>query len=126
MILIFGGAYQGKLAYAQNRFGLTLNDVYPCDEEDSRMPENKKIINEIDKWILALVKAGDDITESLERFINANPDAVVICNDISCGVVPMDVMLRKWREAMGRSMSELSYHSSEVLRLFCGIPTRLK
>lgn len=110
MILIFGGAYQGKLAYALERFGST----------------EQKIIRDIDKWILELVKAETDVTESVRQFIDENPDAVIICNDISCGVVPIDPIMRKWREAVGRTLAKLSRESDEVIRLFCGIPTRLK
>ena len=109
MILIFGGVYQGKLDYATERFG-----------------NGKKIINEIDKWILELVKEEADIEEAVRRFIDENPDAVLICNDISCGVVPVDPIMRKWREAVGRTLAELSQKSDEVIRLFCGIPTKIK
>ena len=126
MILIFGGVYQGKLAFALERFGLAENDIYFCGETDTAMPGNKKIVYEIDKWILALVKAEADVTESLNRFIDANADKVVICNDISCGIVPADPVQRKWREATGRSMAGLSRVSDEVVRLFCGIPSRIK
>ncbi|MCL2126620.1 MAG: bifunctional adenosylcobinamide kinase/adenosylcobinamide-phosphate guanylyltransferase [Treponema sp.] len=122
MVLIFGGAYQGKLAYALERFNLAEGDVYRCTAEDPAMPENKKIIYEIDKWILALIRAELDVTEAVRRFIDANPDTVVICNDISCGIVPVDAEMRKWREAAGRSMAEFSRCSDEVIRLFCGIP----
>ena len=125
MILIFGGVYQGKLAYALDRFGLTDNDVYLCGE-DFTMPGDKKIIYEIDKWILALIKANIDTEEAVRQFAYRNSDAIVICNDISCGIVPMDAMLRKWREVVGRSLVELSEASDEVIRLFCGIPTRIK
>lgn len=126
MILIFGGVYQGKLDYVLERFSLTDNDVYKCDDENIGMPENKKVICEIDKWILALVKADVDIEEEVRRFISGYPDAVVICSDISCGVVPVDPVLRKWREATGRALGLLSRKSNEVVRLFCGIPTRIK
>ena len=126
MVLIFGGVYQGKLMYALDRFGLADNDVYLCSEEDAVIPENKKIIYEVDKWILALIRTNTDIAEAMQRFIAANADAVVICNDISCGVVPVDATQRKWREAMGRTLAELSCCSSEAIRLFCGIPTRMK
>jgi len=125
VILIFGGAYQGKFAYAQERFGLTESDIYKCGE-DTDMPENKRLIYEIDKWILALVKVCMDTEEMTRWFIERNPNAVVICNDVSCGIVPMDAVLRKWREAVGRSLAELSRCSNEVVRLFCGIPTRIK
>ena len=125
MILIFGGAYQGKLDYALERFNLTDSDVYKCGETEGP-PENKKIIYEIDKWILDLVKADIDIEKATRQFIEINPDAIVICNDISCGIVPIDPVMRKWREAVGRTLAALSQKSDEVVRLFCGIPTRIK
>jgi hypothetical protein len=126
MILIFGGAYQGKLAYTMERFGLTKDDVYACGIEDADIPGNRKIIYELDKWILALLKKGVDVEQAMRLFIEGNKDAAVICNDISCGVGPVDPLLRKWREAAGRSLAILSQKSDEVVRLFCGIPTRLK
>jgi len=126
MILIFGGAYQGKLAYAMDRFKATESDVYQCNGDDVNMPENRKVIYEIDKWILALVEKNIDIENAMRQLISANHDKIVICNDISCGVVPLDPVLRKWREAVGRSLAMLTRISDEVIRLFCGIPTRVK
>ena len=126
MILIFGGVYQGKLAYALDRFNMNKNDVYKCGGDDADMPKNKKILYEIDQWILALVKSDMDVEEAIGQFIDANRDAIVICNDISCGVVPADPVFRKWREATGRSLAMLSQKSDEVVRLFCGIPTKIK
>jgi len=125
MVLIIGGSYQGKLAYALDRFGLTDEDVYRCSD-DPGLPQGKKVIYEIDKWVLALTKAGADTEEAAQWFMENNAEAVVICNDISCGIVPEDAVLRKWREAVGRALAELSRHSDEVVRLFCGIPTRIK
>ncbi|MCL2478278.1 MAG: bifunctional adenosylcobinamide kinase/adenosylcobinamide-phosphate guanylyltransferase [Treponema sp.] len=126
MILIFGGAYQGKLAYAVQRFNLSEADIYRCSENDTAMPQNKKAIYEIDKWILALIKNKINAEESMERFIVYNNNSIVICNDISCGVVPIDPELRAWRETVGRSLAALSQKSDEVIRLFCGIPSIIK
>jgi len=126
MILIFGGAYQGKLAYALDRFEAVESDVYRCKNDDVKTPENRKIIYEIDKWILALVKNNIDVEKAMRQFIATNQNAVVICNDISCGVVPLDPVFRKWREAVGRSLAVLSRASDEVIRLFCSIPARVK
>ena len=126
MTLIFGGAYQGKLDYVLERFVLTDGDVYRCDEQNTVMPANRKVLYEIDKWILALTKENIDAEDAVRQLINNNPNAIVICNDISCGIVSVDPVMRKWREAVGRSMAELSRCSDEVVRVFCGIPTRLK
>ena len=125
MILIFGGSYQGKLSYALDKYGLSGNDVYKCGE-DTTLPSGKKIIYEIDKWIFMLTKAGINTEEEICQFIARNPNAIVICNDISCGIVPANAELRKWREAVGRSLAVLSRNSNEVIRLFCGIPSRIK
>ena len=126
MMVIFGGVYQGKLDYALQSFGLNDGDVYRCDENDAAMPENKKITYEIDKWILALVKTDLDVANAVRQFMEANTDAIVICNDISCGIVPVDPLMRTWREEVGRSLAALSRNAKEVVRLFCGIATRIK
>ena len=126
MILIFAGAYQGKLNYALERFNPAKNDIYHCNDDDITIPENMKIFHEIDKWILALVKKNMDVEEAMRQFIAGNQDAIVLCNDISCGVVPVDPVFRKWREAVGKSLAMLAHTSDEVIRVFCGIPTRIK
>jgi len=128
MVLIFGGAYQGKLNYALERFGLSECNVFFCNEVDydGSMPKGSKAVYEIDKWILGLVKADVDVAEKIEQLIKDNPDAIIICNDISCGVVPVDPVWRKWREETGRAIGKLAQYSDEVVRLFCGIPTRIK
>ena len=126
MVLIIGGAYQGKLDYALGRFGLTDGDVYRCEIDNVETPAGKCAVYGLDKWILALLKAGMDTAEAVRRFADANGAAVVICDDISCGVVPIDPLERKWREATGRALVELTKSADEVVRMFCGIPTKLK
>ena len=126
MILIFGGAYQGKLEYATNRFGLSENDIFFCTDGNSTTPTGKKIIHEVDKWILSLIRENKNIPEEITHFLNNNPSAIVICTDISCGIVPIDPVMRRWREETGRLLGQLAQHSKEVIRLYCGIPTTLK
>ena len=129
MVLIVGGVYQGKLDYALNRFGFTKEQVYFCDDKSINTPANKKIVNHFDKWILALLKSNRteaEMASEVQKFANSCLDAIVICNDISCGVVPIDPLMRAWREAVGRSLGTLSQQADEVIRLYCGIPTTLK
>ena len=126
MILVFGGVYQGKLTYATERLEAKENDVFRCSEHDTNLPNGYPIVYELDKWILALVKAGMDTDLVIKNFIRENSNACVIANDISSGVVPMDPEMRKWREAVGRALAEIARQSDEVVRMFCGIPTVLK
>ena len=126
MILILGGVYQGKLAFALEHFKLTENDVYNCSDDCTALPCDKTIIYEIDKWILALIREDMIVSEVIKQFMENNNDTIVICNDVSCGIVPTDETLRKWREETGRAMMALAKQSHEVIRLFCGIPTKIK
>ena len=84
MVLIIGGAYQGKTAYAQTK--------EPAD-----------------------VLAGLALSGK-----------ILICEDISCGVVPMDAETREWREAVGRMNAALAAQADTVTRIFCGLPLELK
>jgi len=127
LILIFGGAYQGKLDYATQRFDLTENDIYRCREDIADVPKHgARLVNELDKWIFALVKAGHDSNGAVKRLVADNANLIVTCNDISCGVVPVDPIQRAWREAVGRALAMIARESEEVVRLFCGIPTKIK
>jgi adenosylcobinamide kinase/adenosylcobinamide-phosphate guanylyltransferase len=107
MILIFGGAYQGKTAYAEEHFS------------------KRKTVNNFDRLVLDWIQADECVESNLQRFADENNDTVVICNDISCGVVPIDPEIRRWREEVGRAMWVLSQRSDTVIRLFCGIPSKL-
>ena len=33
MVLLIGGAYQGKTAYAQKKYGLRAADIFTCETE---------------------------------------------------------------------------------------------
>lgn len=121
MILITGGSYQGKLDYARARFGLTDADI-----SAGQIDLSKKCLAYIDRWALECVRRGDEPVETFRRDPAAWRDAVIITTDISSGVVPVDPVLRAWREACGRMNSYLAGEADEVWRLFCGIPQRLK
>ena len=125
MILIIGGMYQGKRDYAIKRFKISEKDIFHCDEAISVTPKGL-ICNEIDKWILALLKDGADVEAAVRRYADENPEIIIICNDISCGIVPVDPLMRAWRESVGRTMIMLAQEAQEVIRLFCGIATTIK
>lgn len=121
MILITGGSYQGKLDYAKSRFGLTDADVCAGGVDLS-----KRCLAYIDRWALEEVRQGREPADFFKSNIDRLSDKIVVATDISGGIVPMDPVLRAWREACGRMNSYLASQSDEVWRLFCGIPQRLK
>ena len=59
-------------------------------------------------------------------FYREHPDAVVIADEIGCGVVPIDRDERAWREAAGRALCVLAEKSEAVTRVICGIGVRIK
>ena len=119
MDLIIGGAYQGKEAYARARYGLEDEDIFVCGE-DGELDGSKRCFCHLERYVLSCVRRG------MEPVCPFREDAVILCTDISCGVVPTDGELRAWREAVGRLLCGLADRAEHVTRLFCGIPQVLK
>ncbi|MGI6730480.1 MAG: bifunctional adenosylcobinamide kinase/adenosylcobinamide-phosphate guanylyltransferase [Anaerovoracaceae bacterium] len=135
MHLIFGGAYQGKLEYAQEHYQLKEEDIFTCDAEADQNKSaagtitidfSKKVINKLEDFVMCCLRQGIEAKEYLEEHKEEWKDKIIICTDISSGVVPYDKELRAWREMVGRTMVYLGKEAEEVTRLFCGIPQKLK
>jgi len=109
MRLIIGGAHQGKLAYA-------LSLGYTRDDVATSLPTDKAILYGLQNLTRELPDlSADDI-----------PDCIVICDELGCGVVPLDYEDRAWRERTGRLCNELARRADRVDRIFCGLAMKLK
>ena len=126
MMLIIGGSHQGKLDFARARYALADGDVCLCDGNTEVLDASAKCVAYIERWALNRLRAGADPEAELEALLPQLRGAVLIATDLSCGVVPVDPMMRAWREACGRVNTRLAARSDEVWRLFCGLPQRLK
>ena len=126
MIFIIGGCYQGLRDYAQERFGLTEADVFVCTEETIEIDFSKRIIANIERFALGCIHRGEEPREYWEAHLGALKDSILISDDISCGVVPIDAAIRAWREAVGRANNYLARESEQVIRVFCGIGQVIK
>ncbi|MBR1820131.1 MAG: bifunctional adenosylcobinamide kinase/adenosylcobinamide-phosphate guanylyltransferase [Clostridia bacterium] len=124
MILIIGGSFQGKLDFAKARFGLDESDIFLCDGDTEALDASRRCLAYIEKWALNRVRAGEEPLAAFPAELRG--DAVVIATDIACGVVPVDPVMRAWREGCGRLNAALAERADEVWRLFCGIPQHLK
>lgn len=125
MILIIGGAYQGKLEYAKNEYLLTDGDVFFC-ENVTYIDTSKHIVYELEKLIFNRMKSGLESEKYIASLKSELDGAIIIVNDISCGVVPIDADVREWRECVGRVCAMLARSAERVIRIFCGLPQVIK
>jgi len=54
------------------------------------------------------------------------PCEIIICDELGCGVVPLDRADREWRERTGRLCCELAAKADRVDRVFCGLVMQIK
>ena len=118
MDLIIGGAYQGKLNYARETFALSDAEICDCREEGCDM--TRRCLYHYEAHVLRCIRAGKAVT------LPERGDAIVVADDIFCGVVSIDAEERLWREECGRALTAISLAAESVTRLFCGLPLRLK
>lgn len=98
MILIIGGRGAGKREFAQKTLG--------CEPA---------------KTLYALHTLAP--LPPLEELVNYE---AVICDEVGCGVVPLERADRERREAIGRLCCQLAQQAQAVYRLQCGLAMRLK
>lgn len=109
MILIIGGAHQGKTAYATEHFG-----------------KEAVIIDEYHLQIKKQLEEEKDPLSEVQHLLEENENCVIISNEVGYGLVPVDAFLRKYREAVGRVNCYLAGQADQVIRVICGIGTRIK
>lgn len=125
MHLVFGGAYQGKLDYVKERYDVKETDIYTCSQSE---PANfdYKVIEHLEHFVLYCLRNRIEAKDYLEAHKEEWKGSILICNDISSGIVPYEAEQRAWREMTGRTMVYLGKEAEETTRIFCGIPQKLK
>ena len=112
MILVVGGLGQGKLEYVLGRTGHGPEEVAYTPEEAETQP----VFYGLERWPEL----------DVDRLLQVNPGIVLICQEVGCGVVPVEPEERAWREAAGRLCCRLAQRAECVIRIFCGLPLVLK
>ncbi|MBE6035878.1 MAG: histidine phosphatase family protein [Clostridiales bacterium] len=128
MDLIFGGVYQGKLEYVKKHFNISDEDIFYCDKtaESPQIDFSKRVIYKLEEFTLACVRQGLEAKAYLEENRLELQNKIIICGDISQGIVPIDKEMRQWREMNGRILIYLSSQANHVIRIFCGLPQVIK
>lgn len=107
MILVVGGFAAGKRAYVREALGYG----------DNRMSSN------IDDDLPVFYGLESQPDTPLQKLLGKD---VVICDEIGCGLVPMDAGARQRREQVGRLCIQLAREADRVIRVVCGVGTVIK
>ena len=136
MELYIGGFAQGKLEYVKCRYNenqktekLFVKVIDCADSHYKKMLLETEcdvlILNHLHLWVRDLLDEGME-EEKILSWIKSNPDAIVICDELGNGIVPIKKQERIWREQTGRLMIELAKQAERVERILCGLGQRLK
>lgn len=120
MILIIGGAYQGKLDFATKQFGLSQEDIFHCT--GSEMDFSRRCICNLEVF----ARNVQDPVGYFQAHRAQWENSILILQDIFCGVVPMGAENRLWRQNAGKLGQYLAGEAEQVSRIFCGLELRLK
>lgn len=124
MILITGGACQGKTAYAERTYGVDswidggscgFDEIYSC-----------AAIRHFELLVRRMMESGTCTSDLAGNLDARNPDVVIIVDEIGCGLVPVDGFERAYREQAGRICTELAHIAERVDRAVCGIGMTIK
>ena len=107
MILVIGGSFQGKKAYAAQICG------------------GGTVLADFQDRIRAVLEAGE-APEAFTRQLLTDPPAVIRLDEVGCGIVPLEKTERDYREAVGHAGQMLAAAAAEVYRMQCGIAVRIK
>lgn len=118
-MLIIGGCGQGKLDYVRTAYDASEAEI------DTVLGE-QRVVYGLQNLVRTLIETGVDPVAAVCAHAAAHPAAIYICDEVGCGVVPIDPGQRTWREAVGRCCCALAKEAERVERVFCGLPLVLK
>lgn len=125
MIMITGGSFQNKTAYAMKATGLTESDIIDgavCTAKDAL---EAKGIRNYHTLVKRIFMSGEDPLAFAEKLCKASAEAIIM-DETGSGIVPIDKNDRLIREAVGRCGCIIAQNCHTVVRVCCGIPTIIK
>ncbi len=113
MILVIGGAFQGKEEYAR---------TYLKKEDKASW----RIISHYETVIRGQYLEGKDPAKELERLLLTECDICLVADEVGRGVIPLEREERKLRDVIGKTLIKAAREATEVHRVTCGIGERIK
>lgn len=112
--MIVGGIAQGKLDFARRELGVTSWSEGALGEANC-IHGLQQLIRNTPEWRAAL-----------DAWCAAHPSGVLICDEVGCGVTPLDREDREWREQVGWACCHLAAEAEAVYRVCCGLGVQIK
>src|SRR5699024_2385749 len=124
MKIITGGAFQGKRSFAKRLYpDVEWTDGGRCALDEIRTCRALFHFHEFVKRWLRQGRGWEDLAALI---LEENRGLILICDEIGCGLVPVDAFEREYRESTGRIMNALAEQAERVDRVVCGIGRRIK
>lgn len=137
MILVIGGAFQGKTGY--------IKSLPQYIEIMGRLPKGRKeadwvvdartglkeqalscpVILGFHHYVQRIADEAE-IETLISRILKENPKALITMDEVGCGIVPMNPKERAYRELAGLAGQRLAQQAQQVHRVVCGIGSRIK
>ena len=123
MHVIFGGAFNGKKAYAEKLVADKQVVWIDAGRSFPARPETEIVVlsgfehleeTQLTIWL-----------EQIEKW-DQQMDIIVIATEIGRGIVPIDPLQRKIRDDVGRFYQEIFKKADSVTRVWYGIPQTIK
>ena len=121
-VLLIGGRGQGKRDLATRLFRLRDEDFLDGAACDPAALPNAAALNKLQLLTRRMLEQGQSPAELLPVLIGK----VVICDELGCGIVPVDRADEDWRESTGRLCCDLAAQAELVIRVTAGLPQVLK
>lgn len=124
MRLIIGGYAQGKRAYLLK----FVREEQMADGESCplEIPVTALAVDKLHLLARRWLENGTDPVKAALEIAERNPGMIFCCDEIGCGIVPMEREERDWREAVGRMCCALAARAQRVERVVCGIARVMK
>lgn len=133
MILITGGASQGKTAYIKKHYPkldvLSLTQKQDMSGIADRLADPKipvSCVTHLHRLIRYMLSQGMDVDSYIWKMADAHPDMIVTMDQVGSGIIPMEREERQYREAVGRAGCLLAQRSECVIWMVCGIANIIK
>ncbi|MCR5654838.1 MAG: bifunctional adenosylcobinamide kinase/adenosylcobinamide-phosphate guanylyltransferase [Lachnospiraceae bacterium] len=127
MILVIGGAYQGKRAFIKERWKISDEEILDgATKKLAEANDNTKAVVNYQEIIRAQIAAGENPQKAAADLLLPGRDLIVSCDEVGMGIVPINKEDRDYRESVGRTLCALTGEATEVWRIYCGIPERIK